>query len=151
MIKITGDGGHARVIKSMIDNSKSSPEDWQFIAIGDNKARKMEAKKVEGKFATIAHQSAIGYEGMRVGEGSVVMAGVIIQAGAKIGKHCILNTGCSIDHDCVVGDFVHIAPNAVLCGNVAVGEGALVGANSTCLPGTKIHPWSTVRAGSVVK
>ena len=57
----------------------------------------------------------------QIGPGTVIMAGVIIQPGCRIGKHVILNTGCQLDHDCVIEDFAHIAPGAVLCGNVHVG------------------------------
>jgi acetyltransferase EpsM len=35
-----------------------------------------------------------------------------------VGKNVILNTGCIIEHECVLGDAVHIGPGAVLAGNV---------------------------------
>jgi len=67
-----------------------------------------------------------------------------------IGNHCILNSGCRVDHDCKLQDFVHVAPGAVLCGDVVVGEGSFIGAGATVLPGVKIGSWSTIGAGSVV-
>jgi acetyltransferase EpsM len=54
------------------------------------------------------------------------MAGVRLMLIAKWGNHAILNTNCSIDHDCEIGDFVHLAPNIALAGDVA-GEGTQVG------------------------
>ncbi len=39
---------------------------------------------------------------------------------------------------------------AILCGNVEVGEGSLIGAGSVVLPGIKVGKWCTIAAGSVV-
>ena len=38
-----------------------------------------------------------------------------------------------IEHNCVVGDFVHLAVGAVLCGGVLVERNAFVGAGATVL------------------
>lgn len=46
------------------------------------------------------------------------MAGVIINSCATVGEHCIINTGCIIEHDNIIKSYVHISPNATLCGNV---------------------------------
>ncbi len=85
-----------------------------------------------------------------VGNGTVVMQGAIIQASAVVGTHCIINTGASVDHDCHVGNFVHISPHATLCGNVSVDEGSWVAAGAIVLPGVKIGKWCVIGAGSVV-
>jgi acetyltransferase EpsM len=39
-----------------------------------------------------------------------------------VGKNVIINTSCIIEHECFLGDTVHIAPGAVLAGNVTIGE-----------------------------
>ena len=65
-----------------------------------------------------------------------------------MGKHCIINTGASVDHDCIVGDFVHISPHATLCGDVTVGEGSWIAAGATIIPGVKIGKWCIIGAGS---
>ena len=49
------------------------------------------------------------------------MAGAILNPFAEVGDHCIINTGASIDHDCIIQDFVHIAPHCTLCGEVEIG------------------------------
>lgn len=157
MITFIGDGGHAaacKEIESVYEKCFGRPS-WMnglFIAIGDNKIRKIEAEKynIEEFGLIISNYGTIGNSGS-VGRGTVIMENVIIQAGVNIGNHCIINCGAIIAHHCTIGDFAHIAPGAVLCGNVTVGEGALVGANATCLPGAVIEPWTTVKAGSVVK
>jgi sugar O-acyltransferase (sialic acid O-acetyltransferase NeuD family) len=80
----------------------------------------------------------------------MILHGAIVQAMAKIGNHVIVNTGAQVDHDCVIGDFAHIAPRVVLCGGVSVGEGTLVGAGATVAPGVTIGKWATIGAGAVI-
>ncbi|MCG8386779.1 MAG: acetyltransferase, partial [Cytophagales bacterium] len=79
-----------------------------------------------------------------------IMPGTVVNAGTVIGEHAIINTSASVDHDCVIEDFVHIAPNSTLCGNVQVGEGTLFGAGAVAIPGVKIGKNCTVGAGAVV-
>ncbi|MEE9413688.1 MAG: hypothetical protein V3V01_00290, partial [Acidimicrobiales bacterium] len=74
----------------------------------------------------------------------------IVQPGAIIGAHALINTGASVDHDNTIGAFAHISPQAALCGHVEVGEGTHVGAASTVIPKVKIGRWVTIGAGSVV-
>ena len=62
---------------------------------------------------------------------------VIIQAASTIGSHVILNTGAQVDHDCVVGDFVHLVQVQYFAVDVQVGEGAFLGAGTMVIPGVK--------------
>lgn len=121
-----------------------------IVAIGNNAVRKKVAAVTTHLFTTTIHTSAIVSAHATIGQGSMVLHGVIVQAQTHIGEHVILNTRCQVDHDCVIGDFVHIAPGAVLCGTVQVGEGSLIGAGAVILPGKKVGRWTTVGAGSVV-
>ena len=121
-----------------------------IISIGDNKIRQMIAHKLNVEFGTAIHPSAMISPYAIVREGSVIMQGAVVQSCACIGKHCIVNTGVSVDHECVIGDYVHISPHSTLCGNVHVGEGCWIGACTTVLPGVKVGKWSVIGAGSVV-
>ncbi len=156
-IFIQGDGGHARVVRDLINSrvrlDKSfSSIDGAFIAVGDNRARKREAERLRGKhFVTLIHPSATVASSSLFGSGSIVMAGAIVQANAQIGDHVILNTNCTVDHDSIIGDFAHISPGANICGGAEVGEGAWVGANATVIQGMRVPPWTVVPAGSTVR
>lgn len=121
-----------------------------IISIGNNRVRKMIAERLNCQFGKAIHPSAIKSTSVKVDDGTVIMAGAIINADAVIGKHCIINTGASVDHECLIGDFVHISPHATLCGNVHVGEGSWVGAGATVIPGIKIGKWCTIGAGAVI-
>lgn len=121
-----------------------------IISIGDNRIRKKIAERLSCVFGKAVHPSTIISQYARIGEGTVLMQGVVIQSCVNIGKHCIINTGASIDHECQIDDFVHISPHATLCGNVQIGEGTWIGAGTTVIPGVKIGKWSVIGAGSVV-
>lgn len=122
------------------------------IGIGSNQSRKKVAEKCAGiaHFVTPVHTSAIISKRSVVKEGTVVMAGVTVNADTLIGRHCIINTSASIDHDCVLEDYVHISPNATLSGNVTVGEGTHIGAGATVIQGIRIGKWCIIGAGAVI-
>ena len=61
---------------------------------------------------------------IRIAEGSVVMPRVVINASAQVGRNCIINTAAVVEHDCRIGDHVHLSPGVLLGGNVAVAGSA---------------------------
>jgi sugar O-acyltransferase (sialic acid O-acetyltransferase NeuD family) len=124
-----------------------------IIAIGNNKIRRRIADqlKLEGlELVSAVHPSASLSRGVGLGEGTVVMAGAVINADTRIGRNVILNTKSSVDHDCLVGDGVHIAPGVTLCGGVCLGDSTFVGAGATVCPGITIGKNVTVGAGATV-
>jgi sugar O-acyltransferase (sialic acid O-acetyltransferase NeuD family) len=120
------------------------------VAIGDNKIRKKVVSRIEHNFGIVQHTSALVDDNVLIDIGTQIIHGSIIQTGCSIGKHTILNTSASIDHDCIIGDFCHIAPRVTICGNVRVGEGTLIGAGATIIPGVNIGKWTIIGAGTVV-
>ncbi len=121
-----------------------------IICIGSNRKRFELSKIIKHKIGTTIHHTAFLPESFEVNLGIMVMARSAIQTNATIGKHTIINTGAIVEHDCMIDDFVHIGPGAVICGNVKIGFGAFIGANVTILPGLSIGKWTTIGAGSVV-
>lgn len=121
-----------------------------IISIGNCKIRKMIAEKLQCEFAIAIHPSAIISPSAEIDNGSVVMQGAIVQAEAKIGKHCIINTKASIGHECVIDDYCHIAPGSTVTGNVHIGEGTWIGAGTTIIQGVHIGKNCFIGAGSVI-
>ncbi|PCJ67884.1 MAG: acetyltransferase [Bacteroidetes bacterium] len=121
-----------------------------IIAIGDNFTRKKVAGEISHSFGIVTDDSALVDHTVKIGVGSQILQGTILQADTIVGQHTIINTGASIDHDSIIGDYCHIAPQVTLCGNVTVGEGTIIGAGSTVIPGITIGKWSKIGAGSVV-
>lgn len=120
------------------------------VSIGDNSIRKKIVNQLKYEFCSAIHTKAIISNFAEIGKGTMVMAGVIVNAAAIIGEHCILNTGVVIEHDCDIADFVHISPNTTLCGNVVVKEGAHIGAGVCVIQGITIGKWAVVGAGAVI-
>ena len=161
-----GNGGHAKVILDwwkpdyIIDDDPSKGKPWTsdiplryrygLIAIGDNKARKAVADRIEVDEPMYGLADLANHDRAVCDVGTIIMKGAVVQPGAWLRMHCILNTCASVDHDCEIADFVHIGPGAHLCGNVRVGEGTLIGAGTIVTPGVKIGPWLVIPAGSVV-
>ena len=122
-----------------------------IVTIGDCQVRRKIVEKLgKREYMTVVHPKAILADSVKLGYGTVIMAGVIINPGASVGNHCILNTGASIDHDCKIHDFVHIAPHCTLCGDVEVGEGSWIGTGTTIIQGIQIGKDCYIGAGSVV-
>ncbi len=122
-----------------------------FIAVGNAEVRKrLMERNVDRNFPVLIHPDAVLADDIVIGAGSVVMAGTVINPGAWIGKGAIINTSSSVDHNCIIGDYCHIAVGAHLCGNVKVGEEAWIGAGSTVSNNINICSNAIIGAGAVV-
>jgi sugar O-acyltransferase (sialic acid O-acetyltransferase NeuD family) len=96
------------------------------------------------------HPSAVISPSVKMGDGIMIAANATLNPLVQLGRGVICNTSTSIDHECVIGDFCHIAPGVVLCGNVKVGKGSFIGANSVVRQGITIGNNVTIGAGTVI-
>ncbi|MDQ9170123.1 acetyltransferase [Oxalobacteraceae bacterium R-40] len=127
--------------------------DGVVVAIGDNAARWKkfcELRNAGATMATIVHPHAWISPHAKLGAGTIIVAGAIVNIDAYIGEACIINTGATIDHDCVLGNAIHVSPGANLSGNVAIKDGSWIGAGSCIRQGIVIGADVTVGCGSVV-
>ena len=123
------------------------------VAIGDAAARRSCAEMVlavGGELATLIHPSAVIAPDVKIGHGTVVMAGVIINTGTMIGHFAIINTGAIIDHDNIIEDNVQIAPGCNLAGRVTCRRDCFIGAGATIIPRVVIGEAAYVAAGATV-
>lgn len=120
-----------------------------IVAIGDNAARKRISSEIDIDWAIVVHPFSWVHPDVPLGEGTIVCAGAIIQPGAQIGSHVILNTKASVDHHCQVGDYAHIAV-AHLADGASIDEGVFMALGCTVLPKVHIGAWATVGSGAVV-
>ncbi|MCG8512368.1 MAG: acetyltransferase [Rhodospirillales bacterium] len=120
---------------------------------GDNRPRRnLFEKGLEAglKPATIRHASATRAPSARVGEGSVLLAGAILNPDCAIGRNVIVNTGAIVEHDCRIGDHAMIAPGAVVLGRARIGAGAFVGAGAVIRQDIPVGDYAVIGAGAVV-
>ena len=124
-----------------------------FVAIGNSVTREKIQEKLEAEGASIAnliHPDAVIGAEVEIGNGTAVMAGVVINSSGKIGKGCIINTNSSLDHDTLIESYVHISPGAVLAGKVRVGKGSWIGIGSVVSNNVQICDSCILGAGAVV-
>lgn len=124
-----------------------------IVAVGGNGIRVSISAWMEAHgfpLATVIHPSAQVGRGVRIGGGSFLVAGSIINSDAVIGANVIINTGATVDHDCIIGDGVHLAPGVHLCGQVEIGAGSFLGAGAVVIPSVRIGAGCVVGAGSTV-
>lgn len=85
-----------------------------------------------------------------VAGGTIVMHGAIVNAGAAIGRNCILNSHSLVEHDASVADHCHVATAAAINSGVHVGAGSFVGSNSCVRQGIRIGERCVIGMGQRV-
>ena len=151
-LALFGYGGHAREAACQIEQevtffvddkyandvakpiSEFNPEEYMMIvAVADSKDRADIVAKLpkETKYFTFIHPLVhIMDDNIQVGVGSFIGANSILTTNIKIGNHALLNRGNHIGHDSVAGDFFSMMPNAVVGGNVTLGNNVYLGSCS---------------------
>ena len=125
-----------------------------IAAVGDPRLRSLWTTDFTRRghpLATIIDPASRISSSARIEDGVFVGPLACINAGSRIGRSSIINSSAVVEHGCVLDPLVHIAPGAILTGEVTIGEGTLVGAGSVVLPGLEIGAWTTIGAGSVVQ
>ena len=139
-----------------LERLKREGFNFAFISIGsikDTSLRRQLAEKLKRvgfKSPIIIDPSAIIAESAKIGEGTFIGKGVIINTDAKVGSYSIINSGSIIEHECCVGDFTHVAVGSTLCGGVTIEDDSLVGSGSVIIQGVRIGKHSIVGANSTV-
>ena len=57
----------------------------------------------------------------------------------------------TVDHECIIGNGVHIMGNAYVGGRVKIGNFVTIGSNATIFPDIEIKKGAFIGAGSVVR
>ena len=128
-------------------------EDEIIVAIGnpDIRQRLQETYSQKGfKIATLIHPDAVIGAGVKIDEGTVVMAGAVINPDAVVGKGVIINTGATVDHDDVICDYAHISVGAHIAGTVTMGRAAWIGAGAVVSNNLHICDNVMIGAGAAV-
>ena len=123
-----------------------------FVAIGNNMIREgiSQLNHLHNRLASLVHASAYVSAKATLDRGILIAAKAVVNPLVAIGEGAICNTACVIEHECSIGAFSHVAPGAVLAGNVKLGKRVFIGANSTIKEGVIIADDVIIGAGSVV-
>lgn len=125
------------------------------IAIGDNYHRSKKAENIKKytrdfSYVSAIHPSAIIGKNVTIGEGTVMMAGVIVNNDSSIGEHCYISTKSSLGHDSIMDPFSSMGPGVTTGGRTTIGRCTAIGIGANILNGRNIGSHSVVGSGALV-
>ena len=129
---------------------------YAFIAIGQIKNVKLRIDLYESvlkagfKIPSIISPQSFISRTVQIGEGTIIMNGVVLNSGVKIGNNCIINSMALIEHGTQVADHCHISTGAILNGDCVVGSKSFVGSGAIVKHGVTIKTSSFVNMGQIV-
>jgi len=103
--------------------------DAVVVAIGNNAVREAmfdRARSAGFALPAVIHPNAFIAGNVEIGEGAILMAGVIVSHGCRIGEGALINAGAVLDHDSQVDSFAHVGIAASLGGGARVTKGAML-------------------------
>lgn len=124
-----------------------------IVCLGDNEKRLDlidRILKVGFRVPVVIHPEATVSKYSNIGDGSVILAGTVVNTGVSIGKGCIININSCVDHDCVVYDGVHVCSGAVVRSMVKIGRLSTIGAGSCVKSGAALKEGSVLQEGIVI-
>lgn len=86
----------------------------------------------------------------KIGKGSILMHGAIVNADARIGSNCIINSNSLIEHGASIGNNCHVSTGAIINGDVIIEDNCFIGSNSVIKHGVKIHRESFIKMSSEI-
>jgi sugar O-acyltransferase (sialic acid O-acetyltransferase NeuD family) len=126
-----------------------------FVAIGDNFQRESMIERIKKvlpniHFISPKHPSVVLGSDVEIGEGTVIMPGVIVVSGSSIAEGCLLNTASSLDHDCAMKRCSSLAPGVAIGGRVYIGARSSIGIGASVKNDIRIGSDTVIGAGAVV-
>lgn len=122
-------------------------------SIGNTMLRRKLYRKVKElgfSVPNIADRTAIIAADVPFPEGAYIGKLSVINPGTVIGVCSIINTSVIVEHDCTIGDFVHVSPGSVLCGHVTIGDDTHVGAGTIVRQQLTVGKETIIGIGSVI-
>lgn len=127
--------------------------DAAIVAIGDNQVRmELSEQLIKAGFnlPILIHPSSTVSQYASINSGTVVLANSVINAFAKIGRNCIVNTGSIVEHDCILGDGIHLSPSVALAGATKIEDRAWLGIGAVTKQLSEIGSDTIIGANSTV-
>lgn len=98
---------------------------------------------------SLIHPRAYVRDPATVGGGAFIMAGAVIDVGARVGQFAVIWPGATVNHYAEIGANTFVSPNVAICGYSVVGEDCFIGAGATIVDHRSVPAGSFVKAGSV--
>lgn len=127
-----------------------------LVCIGPSASRRAVVCRLQGegveptRFTTFVAPTARLGSSSAVGEGSILLDGVVVTADARVGRHVVVMPLCTITHDDRLDDFATLAAGASLGGGVHIQQAAYIGMNAAIRPGITVGTGATVGMSAAV-
>ena len=124
--------------------------DYRFaIAIANASIRRKLADKTAGQAISLVASTAIIGPDVAIGEGAIICDFAMVTASATIGRQFHCNIYSYVAHDCVIGDFVTLAPRVCINGNTVIEDDVYIGTGAILRNGVPDRPLR-IGKGSVI-
>jgi len=145
-----------KILGSLQDLLEYKTELHLIIAIGDPKVKTEIVNKLSSnpqiQFPVLIHPDALimSKSTVKIGDGSIITAGVKLTCDIQLGKHVLINLNCTIGHDVRIGDCSSVMPGVNIAGAVHIGKEVLIGSGANILNGLHVADAARVGSGAVV-
>lgn len=144
--------GKTTDVKKMYDANQF---DFLVIAIGYTKMSLRKNyfehfQKLEIPFLTFIHHKAFVAPTSKIGQGSIILPGTIIDQQVYLQENVFVHIGCCISHDTIIGRHTYLSPSVSIAGFVNIGECCFLGIRSTIIDRIRIHDTVVLGGGAVV-
>lgn len=139
-----------------LDLIVSQVDSGVVICAGKGATRAVLAQRLSGlgvpdeRFATVVHPSVSVPASCRVGAGSILLAGVVLTASVRVGRHVVAMPHVTLTHDDVVDDFATLCAGVTLGGHVKVSGAAYLGMSSSVREKVTVGAGATLGMGAVL-
>ena len=151
--KITKRAGKEKITDWLKLKKKYNPN--IFIVIDQGKERKsltdkIYKKNVKNLIMSKTYIDKFVMKDLSTKKGILIQKLCFISSRVNINNGVKINVGSQIHHDVLIGEYVTIAPRALILGSVKIGKFTYIGANAIIKQGVSIGKNAVIGAGAVV-
>ncbi|OYU20407.1 MAG: acetyltransferase [Rhodobacteraceae bacterium PARR1] len=133
--------------------ARNAPTRSVAIAIADSTIRERLAQRAMMAgvpLQAIRAATVVEMDDVQIAEGACLSPFVTLTSNIRIGKCFHANLYSYVEHDCLIGDFVTLAPGAKVNGAVTLGDHVYIGSGAVIRQGLTIGEGAVVGMGAVV-
>lgn len=102
------------------------------------------------KFETYVHPRAYVSAQAKLEEGSVVMAGSVVEPFSRIGVNSVVWSNCVVGHNSTIEDHCWVSSGAIIAGNSSIGSRSFIGVGAIVSDGISVGKDNLVGAGAFI-